>query len=112
MKLEIIEKKEVPLLSRTRVQLVAEFEKATPKRDDIRKEVAKKAGADEKLTIVRHIYSQFGKRKAKVIAHIYKNEKDMKMIEDPQMLKKHTKEEPKKEEAAEAKPAEEKKAEE
>ena len=105
MKLEVLEKKEVPLLSRTRVQLKAEFDKATPTRDSIRKEVAKKVGADEKLTIIRHIYTQFGKREARVIAHIYKNEKDMKALEDKTAIKRNIKEE-KKEEAEEAKPAE------
>ncbi|MBW3023249.1 hypothetical protein KY308_04040 [Candidatus Woesearchaeota archaeon] len=112
MKLELIEKKEVPLLSRTRVQLKAEFDKATPKRDDIRKEVAKKVGSDEKLTIVKHIYTQFGNREAKVIAHIYKKEEDMRRIEDKPAVKRNVKEEPKAEaaEAPEAK-AEEKPAE-
>ena len=110
MKLELLEKKEMPLLSRTRMQFSLEFDKATPKREDIRKEVAKKAGADETLTIIRHIYTRFGKRNAKVIANVYSNEEAMKRIEEKSMIKKHTKEEPKPEQkpeaAAEQKPAE------
>jgi len=95
MKLELKEEKEMPLLSRKRLQFRAEFESATPKRDDIRKEVAKKAGVDEKLVIIRHIYTKFGKREAKVIVHIYKNEEDIKKIEEKSMVRKHFKEEPK-----------------
>ena len=102
MKLELLEKKEMPLLSRTRLQFNLEFDKSTPKRDDIRKEVAKKAGVDESLTIIRHVYTKFGKREAKVIAHVYKNLEDMKKIEEKSMVKKHIKEESKPEQKPEA----------
>jgi len=105
MKLEIKEKKEVPLLSRTRVQLIASFDKETPSRDVLRKEVAKAAGAKEELTVIKHIYTKFGRKEAKIIANIYKTVEDAKRIEEEHLLKKHYKEE-KKPEAPEAAPAE------
>lgn len=89
MEVRIVEKKEVPLLSRTRVTLVATFEKETPRRDEMRKEVSKALGTDEKLTVIRHIYTRFGKPEAKIIAHVYKNEKEMIAIEDKITLAKH-----------------------
>ncbi len=89
MEVKIVEKKEVPLLSRTRVTLVAVFEKETPKREEIRKEASKALGSDEKLTVIKHIYTRFGKPEAKIIAHIYKNEKEMMAIEDKITLAKH-----------------------
>ncbi|MEM4337079.1 MAG: hypothetical protein QXG86_03675 [Candidatus Woesearchaeota archaeon] len=93
MKLELIEKREMPLLSRTRVQFLMDFEGATPSRQEVVREVAKKCGVDEKLVIIRHIYNRFGKKQAKVIANIYKTVEDMKKIEEKSALKKHLKEE-------------------
>jgi small subunit ribosomal protein S24e len=105
MKLEIKEKKEVPLLSRTRVHLNVEFEKETPSREMIRKELAKILKSKEELIIIKHVYSKFGKKEAKIIAHVYENLDDLKKIEEGHLLKKHFKEEKKAEgaEGAEAK---------
>lgn len=102
MKIELKNEKEVPLLSRKRLKLVADFDKATPSRDAVRKEVSKVAKTKEDLTIIKHIYPVFGKKQAKVIAHVYKNIDDMKKIEEEHLLKKHIKEEPPKEEKEEA----------
>ena len=101
MDIKIIEKKEIPLLSRTRVTMAVKVQGATPSLDEMRKHAAKQLGADEKLTVVRHIYPRFGKSEAKIIVHVYKNEKEMLSIEDKVALKKHIKEE-KKPEAAPA----------
>lgn len=118
MKLEIKSEKEVPLLSRKRVKMKAVFEKETPSRDAVKKEAAKALKTKEELTVIKHIYPAFGRKEAKVIAHIYKNADDMKSIEEEHLLKKHLKDEKKGEqpqEAAEAAaeaPKEEAKAEE
>jgi len=109
MKIEIKEKREVPLLSRTRISATVAFEKETPSRDSLRKEIAKAAGAKEELTIIKHIYTRFGKKEAKVIANVYKTVEDAKRIEEEHLVKKHFKEEKKAEGAAEA-PAEAKAA--
>ncbi len=101
IEITIKSKKDVPLLSRIRVSAMATYEGPTPSRDEFRKKLAAMLATDEKLTVVRHIYTRFGRNVAKIIAHVYKNEADMKQIEDQQMLKKQIKEQP----AAEAKPA-------
>ncbi len=100
MKLDIQKERETPLLARKRVTLIAEYEGATPARKDFLKEVARKLKSDEKLTVIRHIYSRFGRQKAKVIAHVYENADAMKHLEDEGLVKKHVAEEPKKELAA------------
>lgn len=89
MKLEIKKQRDTPLLSRKRVTLMAEYDGATPSRPDIRKEVAKKVGAKDNLVVIKHIYTRFGSNKAKIIAHVYDNEKDMKSIEHESLLVKH-----------------------
>ena len=84
-----------PLLARKRVTLEATYDAATPSRNDLTKEVAKKVGADEKLVSVRHIYTRFGKRKARIIAHVYSDEQDMKQLEGkPKGQKKAAAEQP------------------
>jgi small subunit ribosomal protein S24e len=109
MKLELLKERETPLLSRKRVTLSASYEGATPARKELRKSVAKKVSADEKLVILKHIYTRFGQHKAKVIAHVYEDEKAMNKLEEEYLLKKHReKKEEKKEEGGEAKPEEKK----
>lgn len=110
MKLEIKKERDTPLLSRKRVTLMAEYEGATPPRLEVKKEVAKKTGAKENLVIIKHIYTRFGSNKAKIIAHVYNNEKEMKNLEHESLLVKHDPNAKKKEEAKpEAPKAEEKK---
>lgn len=113
MKLEIKKERDTPLLSRKRVTLVGEYERSTPSRIDIRKEVAKKVNAKENLVVIKHIYTKYGSHKAKIIAHVYSNEDEMKKIEEEVLLKKQV---PKgeggqKEKPKEDKPKEEKKEE-
>jgi len=107
MKLEIKEKKEVPLLSRVRIQAMVEFEKETPSREMLRKELAKLSKVKDELVIIKHVYMKFGKKEAKVIAHVYEKLEDLKRIEEGHLVKKHFKEEKgeKKEAGAEAAPA-------
>src|SRR3989344_8628947 len=100
MELQIKKQRETPLLSRNRVTLMMEYEGATPSRLEFRKMVSKQLKAPEDLVIIKHIYTRFGQSKAKVIAHVYNDKKDMEKIEEEYLLKKHQK---KKEEGAEAK---------
>ncbi len=95
MKLDIHKEMEAPLLARKRVTLIAEFEGATPSRKDFLKEVARKLKSDEKLTVIRHIYSKFGRQKAKVIVNVYENADAMKRLEEEGLVKKHAAEEKK-----------------
>ena len=89
MEIEIKKQRETPLLSRTRVTLTLNYDAATPNRLEIRKAVAHKVKAKEELVVIKHIYTRFGQKMAKVIAHVYNDKKDMEAIERPFMLKKH-----------------------
>jgi len=90
MKAELLKQEEVPLLSRKRASFMITFEGSTPDRLKLRKEISRQLKSDEKLTFVRHIYQRFGTNNAKVIAHVYNNEADAKLIEDKATIKKHT----------------------
>ena len=107
MELQIKKQRETPLLSRNRVTLMMEYEGATPSRLEFRKMVSKQLKAPEDLVIIKHIYTRFGQSKAKVIAHVYNDKKDMEKIEEEYLLKKHQKEkaEGAKEEAKAEQPA-------
>lgn len=102
MEVQISKQGKMPLLSRERVTGFVHFEDKTPSRMDIKKALAHKIKAKEDMVVVRHIYQRFGEHKAKVIAHIYEDEKLMQQLEPANLLKKHSpapKAEEKKEEA-------------
>ncbi|MDD5331933.1 MAG: hypothetical protein PHE43_03910 [Candidatus Nanoarchaeia archaeon] len=98
MKLSLIKETEMPLLLRKRQTYELEFEKATPKKEDIKKEISKVAKAPEELISIRHIYQKYGIQKAKVIAHVYNTQEDLNKIEKINKKKKDGKKESKKQE--------------
>ncbi len=113
MEVTILKKEERPIVSRTVVEAEVSFPgKTTPSRLSICENIAKKLKHKPELTVVRHIYTEYGDSKAVAIAHLYQDEKSMKTLESDKLLKKHEKkEEPKETKEAEA-PKEEPKAEE
>lgn len=98
MELNITKELITPLLSRKRVTLEFDAVKATPSRQDIIKAVADATKAKKELVIVKHIYTKFGSKRTKIIAHIYNDAAAMTKIEGAYLLKKHA-EPVKKEEA-------------
>ncbi len=112
MELKIINKKEDPLLSRTKVEAEIVFEKATPSREEIKGKLAKNLGKDEKLIVVKGIYTLYGLKKAKNIAYIYENEEFLKRIEVETKKKGKKKAPTEAEEKVEEKPREQAKKEE
>src|SRR3989338_1968148 len=81
MDLKILIKKEEPLLSRTIIEAEVSFDKATPSKSEIKSALAKSLGRDEKLIVVKGLYSGYGIRKAKNVSYVYENEEVMKSIE-------------------------------
>ena len=108
MDLKILSKKEEPLLSRTIVEAEVSFDKATPSKSEIKNALAKSLGKDEKLIVVKGLYSGYGVRKAKNVSYVYENEDVMKSIE-PRPKKPKAGEEAAKEGAKEQKAEEKKK---
>lgn len=96
MQLNITQKKEEPLLSRTMLKATVEFDKSTPSYPEVASLLAANLKADEKLVAIRHVYTSFGTKKADVTAYVYKDEARKQLIE------------PKKKEKKEAKAAEKK----
>lgn len=104
MELKIIDKKEEPLLSRTRVEAEITFEKTTPSREEIKSRLVKDLGKDEKLIVVKGIYTYLGSKKAKNLSYVYENEESLKRIEPRVKKKAGEKKEEGKEGKAEEKP--------
>ena len=105
MELKIINKKEDPLLSRTKVESEIIFEKTTPSREEIKNELVKVLGKDEKLIVVKGIFTSYGLKKAKNLSYVYENEESLKRIEVEKKKVEGKKKETKKEEK-ESKPKE------
>lgn len=84
-----IKEKEMPLLGRKRITI--EFESAgqpTPAKSFVKEEIAKKYNTKPELVAIRHVYTNFGNSKAKVIAHIYNDENTLKFLEPEKGKKK------------------------
>jgi len=99
MDLKITERIEESLLSRAKIISKISFEAATPSEKEVKSKIASSLNADENLVVVKHIYTDFGFKRADVSAYLYKDEKEMENIEIKPK---------KKDEAKETKPKEEK----
>ena len=89
MEFERLKERDMKLLSRKRVTLMINNEGATPSRLELLEGLAEKFKTKEDLIVIKHIYSQYGKRKTKLIVNIYKDKKKMKLFEHEDLLKKH-----------------------
>lgn len=122
LELNITDKKEEKLLSRLKVEGKLKFEgSSTPSNDQVRELIAKNLGKDDKLVVVKNIYTKYGAASADVLAYVYDNERKLKELEKVNKKSKEKKEAapkekakpeaPKEEAKPEEKPAEEKKKE-
>ena len=91
MQLTITEKKEEPMLSRTMLNGIIEFENATPSYKDVSSLIASQLNADEKVVVIRHVYTSFGNKNAQVIAYVYSDEAKKNSIEPKPKEKKDKK---------------------
>lgn len=84
MKTTTLEEIDSGLLGIKRLVLEVEHaSSATPKKVDIKKEVAKKYSVEENLVAIRNVFTNFGMNTSKVLVNIYSNEKDLKFLEKP-----------------------------
>jgi len=81
MELKIINKKEEPLLARTKVESEIIFDKRTVSREEIKNKLGKDFGKDGKLIVVKGIYTKYGLKKATNLSYVYENEEALKIIE-------------------------------
>jgi small subunit ribosomal protein S24e len=100
MDIKIINEKQA-IIPRKEITLEVTFEKSTPKRLDLKKEIAKKTKNKEELLILKKIITNYGKRTAKITAYVYKDEETLKKIEYSKVIEKNTPKAEKKEESEE-----------
>ena len=104
----------IEIIGRKEVTYELDYEKATPKKEDILKKVSEESKASSDLIKVKHIYSHYGIQKAKIIAYIYKDKETLTKFETFNKKKKKddkgttptTQEQAKETPKAEAKPKE------
>ena len=89
MNIEVIEDRVNPLLSRREVEAIIIYESGTPKREEVREEVAKKYNVEKERVIVEKMESLFGAKKARAHIHIYDSIEYAKKYERKHILKKH-----------------------
>ncbi len=115
MELEILEKRENPLLNRTEVKFRIKHEgEKTPERELVKNDLAEELKVSKDLIIIDYIRPHFGIAVSSGYAKIYKSVEDGKKVEPDYVLKRNnfgikTKEE-KKEKEEEVKGAEAEKA--
>jgi small subunit ribosomal protein S24e len=89
--------KDNALLGRNELSAHITFDTVTPKNADVQQLVAQLLKSDEKLVVIKHIHTNFGRREAEVFAYVY-NDENAKQLYEPKPKVKKAKEE-KKEEA-------------
>lgn len=76
------------MLGRERVDTELEFTAAVPARKQVIESLATQLNVKPELIVVKKISPSFGSRKASVVAYVYKNDADMKKIEERKVLSK------------------------
>jgi|TARA_B110001454_G_scaffold148388_1_gene137806 small subunit ribosomal protein S24e len=109
MELEITENNDNPLLNRQEVQIVIKHESdATPKRNQVIKNLSEQLKAKKELIIIDHLKNKYGKAETEGYAKVYANKETMNLVETKPSLDRHKNidSKPKKERKAEAAPEE------
>jgi ribosomal protein S24E len=88
VKFHVHKKEDVPLLSRERIVLLADYEGAVPARIKVREQACGFLKIPLDVCIVKHIYTKFGSQKAKVIVHVYKSADEAKKYEEAHIFDK------------------------
>lgn len=105
MDIEIIERKQNPLLSRTEVRFVVHHtNEKTPSRDQIREKLAGQVNGKKGLIVVDNMASAFGKSMTRGYARVYESPEVLGATEPTYLLKRNKLEDlkPKKKERTEA----------
>ncbi len=85
MEVNIVERRDNPLLSREEVRLEIKSE-STPSRTEVRNYVSASLGADPSLTVVKKIWGRAGDRTFYAEVFIYKDERVMRAVEPKYIL--------------------------
>lgn len=108
MKVEIVEKSENPLFQRVEIKFKVDHAgEPTPKRLDVRAQLAAQLGVAEELIVIEKLAGAYGRQEASGIARAYSSKERLEALEPKYMLARGLPKEAKPEE----KPAEKPKAE-
>ncbi len=86
MIVNIDKKNENPVLNRTEIKFSAKEAQKTPSRKEIKQKIIALINSDEKLTVIDVLETRYGTSDLKGTAKIYKDEKQMKKIEEKYIL--------------------------
>lgn len=90
MEIEIISKKENPLLDRVELEVMAHHAgEPTPKREEIRDQVASAMKAEKDTVLVDHMESTFGKGMTRGYVKVYKTKQAALAIERQPIIKRN-----------------------
>jgi small subunit ribosomal protein S24e len=107
MKVEITEKVENPLLKRTEIKFKVDHSGSpTPKRLDVRAQLASQLGVPEERVVIDKLASMYGRQVASGIARVYASREELEGLEPKYLLKRGLPKEAKEEAKPEEKPKE------
>ena len=86
MKFEKMEEIKNALFDRKEANALISFSGPTPKREEIKKEICSKIGANPQLSVLSKVETQYGSTKINVTLHVYENEEKMKKTEPYHLL--------------------------
>lgn len=95
MKLELVKEKEEKLFNRKEILAKLDFEKNTPSKEVIKKELCDHLKFNSELVALTKVKQRFGERSADIFAYVYKDKDSLNKLE---FKKKKVKKEAKKEE--------------
>ncbi|MGB9636287.1 MAG: 30S ribosomal protein S24e [Thermoplasmata archaeon] len=101
MEIEIIAKKENPLLSRTEIKFKIVHDKSqTPKREEVRSKLAEMLSASKDVLVIDHMKPRFGISQTIGYAKVYKNKESLNVERLPVLVRNKLREKKKKETSA------------
>ncbi len=86
MKFEKIEETKNALFDRKEANAIISFTGPTPKREEIKKEICTKIGANPQLSVLSKIETSYGSTKINVTLHIYNDAETMKKSEPRHLM--------------------------
>ena len=86
MDIEIVSRNDNKLLDRLEVKAVIGFSAQTPNRKDIRAGIGGKIAANPENLVLREVMNEFGSKRVKVLAHVYKDAETLKKGEPNYVL--------------------------
>ncbi len=79
--MQILNQKEEKLLRRKEVKFKVNFERVTPNKEDLKKQISDKLKVEPDLVVIEKAHQGFGERTAEVSALIYSDKDSMKKVE-------------------------------